>query len=152
MPYHLYFITAVTEEREPFLKDSDNIKILLATFKKYREEYQFKIVAFCILPDHFHWLIVPSTKANISKIMKAVKGYSSIFINIQNHRYGRLWQHQFLDHIVRKDEDYKNHIDYIHKNPIKHGLVQNIADYPWSSYNSYYGENNEVFKIDEILL
>ncbi|MBS4015072.1 MAG: transposase [Candidatus Latescibacteria bacterium] len=150
LPDCLYFITAVTENRLPVFKDRKNINILLTVFSKYRQLYKFKIIAFCILPDHFHCLIIPSSTANISKIIKAIKGYSSRLINKRNLHHCKIWQHQFLDHIIRKDEDYKNHINYIHNNPLKHKLVTEPADYIWSSYNCYYNNLASVFKIDAL--
>ena len=49
----------------------------------------------------------------------------------------RVWQHQFLDHVVRNTEDYRVHIEYIHNNPVKHGLCKEAGEYKWSSYRYY---------------
>ncbi|MEA3431302.1 MAG: transposase [candidate division WOR-3 bacterium] len=148
----LYFITSVTENRKKVFETEHNIKLLLDTFRYYKEKYSFDIVAYCILPDHFHWLVIPSEKADISQIMKGVKGFSTRKINQINHWNGRLWQHQFLDHIIRKDEDYRKHINYIHNNPVKHGLVEDIGLYPWSSYRNYYLEDYSLLKVDKLPL
>jgi len=152
LPRRLYFITSVTENRKKVFKRKHNIKALLDTFKYYKEKYSFAIIAYCILPDHFHWLIIPSEKVNASEIMKGVKGYSTRKINCINHWNGRLWQHQFLDHIIRKDDDYKRHINYIHNNPLKHGLVEDIKSYPWSSYWNYYSGDDRLLKVDKLPL
>ena len=146
----LYFITNVTENRKDTFSSEVNIKMLLNIFDFYRKKYEFKIVAYCILPDHFHCLVIPSGKADVSKIMKGIKAYSAKEINRLNGWKGELWQHQFLDHIIRQDEDYRSHIDYIHKNPVKHGLVKSAEEYQWSSYRNYYLDDNTIFKVDKI--
>ena len=149
LPEHMYFITKVTEDRRKIFVGEKNPHLLLEAFGHYRREYRFKIVAFCILPDHFHWLIIPSEIANVSKIMKGVLGLSARRINGENNWQGRLWQHQFIDHVIRKGEDYQRHIDYIHNNAVKHGLVDSPGKYPWSSYRSYC-DDDTLFEIDRI--
>ena len=144
--HQMYFITAVTENRVPIFKSQRNIEILLSAFNLYREKYKYKIVAFVILPDHFHWLIVTDVSANISTIMKSVKGYTAVKLGA-----GKLWQHQFLDHCVRQREDYTKHIEYIHKNPVKHGLARDVKEYIWSSFNNYEGSPAAVLKIDKLI-
>jgi len=152
LPNYLYFVTSVIENRRKIFTDNVNINMLLNSFDYYRKEQGFKIVAFCILLDHFHWLIIPSERADISQIMKSVHGFSARKINKENNQCGKLWQHQFLDHIIRKDEDYKQHIYYIHNNPVKHGLVKEPKDYLWSSYRNYYLDDDSLFRIDRLLL
>jgi len=152
LPNHLYFVTSVIENRRKIFTNNINIDVLLDSFNHYRKEQGFKIVAFCILPDHFHWLIIPPERTDISQIMKSVRGFSARKINRENSQCGRLWQHQFLDHVIRKDEDYKQHIHYIHNNPVKHELVEEPGDYPWSSYRNYYLDDDSLFKIDKLPL
>lgn len=134
----------------PVFNDHKNIDILINALNKYRQLYKFKIIAYSILPDHCHFLIMPSLKKNISEIIKAIKGYSSRLINKQYTQQQKIWQHQFLDHIIRKDEDYMNHINYIHNNPIKHKLVNQPSDYKWSSYNCYHHISPIAIAIDEL--
>jgi len=173
----LYFITSVTKDRKNIFTCKENIKILLNAFDLYRKKLQYKIIAYIILPNHFHCIIMPSSVANISKIMQSIKGYSAREINkkcmIDNNnivnsttevvptvvptrvvstknKFVSIWQHQFLDHMIRKKEDYKQHIEYIHFNPIKHKIVGEISDYPWSSYRNYYQNDDSILKIDRL--
>jgi putative transposase len=48
-----------------------------------------------------------------------------------------IWQRRFWEHTIRDEEDFNRHLDYIHYNPVKHGLVKNVADWPWSSFHRY---------------
>jgi len=49
----------------------------------------------------------------------------------------RLWQRRFWEHTIRDNTDFQRHVDYIHWNPVKHGLVQCVADWPYSSFHHY---------------
>ncbi|MGB7291225.1 MAG: transposase [Thermodesulfobacteriota bacterium] len=134
----LYFITSVVENREPISINENCVQILLRVLSQYAKNYYIEIIAFVVLPDHLHLLISPKSQNHtISDFMKSVKGKTAIEINRALRRKGRLWQHQFLDHIVRSKEDYRSHIEYIHYNPIKHGLCDKPEDYRWSSYRFY---------------
>ena len=138
LTHQLYFITSVIENREPILINENYAQILLRFLDQYSKKFSTGIIAFVVLPDHMHLLISPKTnRYSISDFMKSVKGKSAIEINKITGRKGRLWQHQFLDHVVRSNEDYRVHIEYIHYNPIKHGLCDEPEDYRWSSYRSY---------------
>jgi len=134
----LYFITSVIENREPIFINENCVQILLRVLNQYARNCYIEIIAFVVLPDHLHLLISPKSQNHtISAFMKSVKGKTAIEINRALRRKGRLWQHQFLDHIVRSKEDYRSHIEYIHYNPIKHGLCDKPQDYRWSSYRFY---------------
>jgi putative transposase len=144
LPGTAYFITCVTENRQKLFANEVNVQILLGVMEHYRKEYGFRISSYCILPDHFHCLVIPSGEAEISKIMKGIKGCSARVINHATGRCGKVWQHQFLDHVVRAKEDYRSHVDYVHNNPQKHGIVDEIRKYRWSSYHDYYGDQHEL--------
>jgi putative transposase len=88
--------------------------------------HKFDIVAYCILPDHFHWIIdLHDTNGDFSKIMHSVK------LNFSRHWRKnnpsspprRIWQARFWDHVIRDEKDLSRHIDYIHWNPVKHMIV-----------------------------
>jgi len=48
-----------------------------------------------------------------------------------------IWQRRFWEHAIRDEEDFRRHVDYIHFNPVKHGYVQKVADWPYSSFHQY---------------
>ncbi len=53
------------------------------------------------------------------------------------HRETTIWQRRFWEHLIRDDEDYRMHMDYIHYNPVKHGLVNRVKDWPHSTFHRY---------------
>ncbi|HLC89351.1 MAG TPA: transposase [Patescibacteria group bacterium] len=60
----------------------------------------------------------------------------------------QVWQKSFYDHIIRNDLDFEEKLNYIHGNPIKHKITDNLDNYPWSSYQNYYFNKNDLIKID----
>jgi len=115
-----------------------------------RGRFPFTIDAVCLLPDHIHciWRL-PDGDADYSVRWKEIKRlFSRSYIDQVNpgdlrneSRVSRgeaaIWQRRFWEHLIRDEEDYSRHLDYIHYNPVKHGLVQRVSAWPWSSFHRY---------------
>ena len=89
------------------------------------------------MPDHFH-VLIDSKDVSPSDIMKSFKlsfGYN--YRKRKGLKSGRIWQARYWDHIIRNREDLNNHIDYIHYNPVKHGMINNPFHYEHSSASKY---------------
>ncbi len=123
----------------------DEIDRLRQAFELARQRYPFRMLAYCILPEHLHaiwrlpdgdarfglrWGII---KRNFSKELPAGDRSDS---KIAKREKG-IWQRRFWEHQIRDDVDLQRHVDYIHFNPVKHGLVQRVADWPHSSFHRY---------------
>lgn len=143
--YSYIFITMVTYNRKKIL--IDNIELLRQAFNQALSKYNYEITAICIMQDHIHMIIKEPELKNYSKIISSIKKYFSYnFSNkpqkeelsksMQNRKEAGLWQRRFLDHIIRDETDFKNHIDYIHYNPKKH---YNIfpKDWEYSSFGKF---------------
>jgi len=132
---YVYFVTNVKYQRQPILQE--HVDLLLKSIDKHAIATSSDLIAWVILPDHFHLLIQPPD-VNISLLMRRIKlSFSSKYRQIEGMQSGRLWQYRFRDHVIRNQEDMNKHIDYIHRNPIKHGLVSRPFDYPHSSIHLY---------------
>jgi putative transposase len=124
----LYFITVVTYQRERLL--------LLDAPLFHRAWGQIEPIAWVVMVDHFH-AILETGAQSISQIVHAFKvRYSRRFRD--KYRPGRVWQNRFWDHVIRNQSDLNHHIDYIHYNPVKHGLLNDPFDYTHSSLSDYY--------------
>ena len=129
------FITAVTKNRIRLLREWENL--LLYKFLKYHKEGLYDLIAWSILPDHFHIITKPII-TNISEIMRKIKmSFSSDYRKQNQIKQMTIWQKRFYDHIIRDERDLNNHIDYIHYNPVKHGLVNKPHDWRYSSFMNY---------------
>jgi putative transposase len=133
-----YFIANVTYERKPML--IQNIDLFWESLNKTKATLNFEILAWVVLPDHFHLLLTPS-KCTPSDILHRFKlSYGALYRKRHELAGGRLWQRRFWDHIIRNEADLNRHIDYIHYNPVKHSLTQSPFNYPYTSIHEYYKE------------
>ncbi|MEW5925645.1 MAG: transposase [Candidatus Zixiibacteriota bacterium] len=143
MEGHLYFITNVTYKRMPFL--TEHIDLLFDALNSVKAKMSFYNIAYVVLPDHFHMIIDPLSN-DISEIMKRIKlSFSKKYRYITKY-HGRIWQYRFWDHIIRNQQDFNRHIDYIHYNPVKHGMINNPSKYKYSSMHEFI--NNGYYQSD----
>jgi putative transposase len=134
-PIDTAFLTHVTYNRMPIL--IDHFDLLWNAIQKYRRDVGFDLIAWVVMPDHFHILLSVDGK-DISSLIKKIKlSFSSNYRKALNIREGRVWQFRFWDHIIRNQEDLNHHIDYIHYNPVDHGKVSNPSHWRYSSFMNY---------------
>ncbi len=95
----------------------------------------FQLEAIIILPDHLHCLWqLPEGDADYSNRWKMLKGYVMRHTRDLN---GPVWQPRFWEHLIRDEDDRQRHMDYIHFNPVKHGLTNDPATWPASSFKRF---------------
>ena len=147
-PGGMYFFTVVTHERRPLLTTEAVRSALRAAIQRARATLPFDIEAWVLLPDHLHciWLLPPGDgnfaarwaiiKRQVSRecgsMANALPGTSRKRRNEQ-----AFWQRRFWEHQIRDDGDLARHLDYIHWNPVKHGLVKSVQEWPYSSFHRY---------------
>ena len=140
-----YFFTVVLADRASNLLTSE-IERLRKAYGAAQNKYPFETIAICVLPDHLHavwrmpegdadfgvrWGYIKrafstglpvSPNRSMSKILKREKG---------------IWQRRFWEHRIRDDIDLERHVDYVHYNPVKHGLVRHVKEWPHSTFHRY---------------
>ena len=124
--------TATTAGRKPIFRDSRSADILLDAILFGKRQKWYYLLAFVIMPDHIHLIIVPEGK-NISECMKAIKGFSAREINKIYERSGPIWQSGFYDYILDGEAKVLGRIKYIEYNPVRKGIVANLENYEYSS-------------------
>ncbi|MBU8933522.1 MAG: transposase [candidate division Zixibacteria bacterium] len=134
LPGQSCFITSVTANREPLLVQ--HARLLARAVRRAGNKDDFKVVAWVVLPDHFH-LILNAPNGDTSRIMQRMKLSFSGQYKSRTRIAGSVWQPQYWDHIIRSQEDMNRHIDYIHYNPVKHGLADSPKEYRLSSFKKY---------------
>ncbi|MES9850345.1 MAG: transposase [Candidatus Thiodiazotropha sp. L084R] len=133
-----YFFTVVTYGRKPWFRSGENVDLLREAFRDIKSKRPFVMDAAVILPDHLHCLWrLPEGDNDFSGRLREIKKRLSRQLDPRtNHRNERpVWQRRFWEHQIRDERDWHNHCDYIHYNPVKHGLVKRVADWPWSSFH-----------------
>jgi putative transposase len=132
---YVYFVTVVTYDRKPIL--TDNYDLFNRAMEIADKQIPFKNIAGVILPEHFHTIIDPGD-GDLSEIIKRIKlSFGGQYRDRYGLKSGRLWQLRFWDHVIRNTRDMNRHIDYIHYNPVRHGLVRRPIDYEYSSFGAY---------------
>ncbi|MEK7207151.1 MAG: transposase, partial [Pseudomonadota bacterium] len=77
-------------------------------------------------------------KAGFSKQMRGVlEEDKQLTTSREKHRETSLWQRRFWEHVIRDETDFRRHVDYVHYNPVKHGLVERVKDWPYSTFHKY---------------
>src|SRR5207248_6564114 len=146
-PGGVYFFTVVTHERRPILTTDLGRACLREAFRAEQARAPFDLFAVVLLPDHLHavW-VLPAGDADYSARWGKIKesfpraylarggGEGKMSANRARHRERGVWQHRFWEHTVRDEDDLERCVNYIHWNPVKHGLVARVRDYPWSSF------------------
>ena len=123
----------------------DHVNDLRAAVRVVVRAHPFVIDAVVILPDHVHVVMtLPTDDADYSTRLRLIKrrftnAVEKSGIPIARHRNGEpaLWQRRFWEHTIRDEADFERHVDYIHYNPVKHGLVTRVRDWPHSSFHRY---------------
>lgn len=143
VPGGTYFFTVNLLERRRRLL-VEHVDALRDAVRTVRDKQPFHIDAWVVLPDHLHCLwTLPAVDADYSRRWKAIKTAfakavpkeeSLPAVRRANHERG-IWQRRFWEHTIRDDRDYAAHMDYICFNPVKHGLVERVADWPYSSFH-----------------
>lgn len=122
-PGMVYHITTVTKNRTPYFNVLANGRKVVQQLMVLQEDGTAETLCFVIKPNHLHWLM-SLHKGSLSRVMQLLKGRSA-------HAIGEsIWQTNYYDHGVRKDEDLREIARYIVANPTRAGLVENIHDYP----------------------
>ena len=145
-PGGLYFFTHSLLQRSGNDLLTRNIDLLRQSVVKVRSQHPFRIHAWVVLPDHLHCILeFPQGDANYPLRWRLIKAYFAKRVpNIEfrsavRRRRGErgIWQRRFWEHLIRDEADYHAHMDYIHFNPVKHGVVGCVRDWPYSTFHRW---------------
>ena len=139
IPGGVYFFTVVTFNRRKLLTSTLARQILRATWKEVQSKHPFAVEANCLLPEHLHciWRL-PQNDDNYATRWNVIKGmFSRRYLKAggqqgmrnrsrSRKREAAIWQRRYWEHQIKDDSDFEKHVDYIHFNPVKHGL-QNLS-------------------------
>lgn len=150
VPGATYFFTVVTWRRRPILSTPLGHRCLRAALEAVRCTHPFTIDAIVVLPDHLHavWSMPPASmdyswrwrriKEEFTRSYLAAGGREGLRSVSRVKRQERgVWQRRFWERLCNDEVDRERHIDYIHYNPVKHGLARKPGDWAWSSFHRY---------------
>jgi len=134
--YHVY--NRGVEKRAIFMDERD-YRTFLHLLAEVVSEFQIRLIAYCLMKNHYH-LFLQTLKANLQVAMKALQGEYAQYVNTRYSRVGPLFQGRYNSRLVAVDLYSFALARYIHRNPLEAELVEQITDYPWSSYPCYVGK------------
>ena len=154
-----YFFTVVTYRRQAILCDAPIREALRNAIATTRAKRPFTIDAWVLLPDHLHtiWTLPPGD-ADFATRWAVIKRQVSVTCannyrrgdwigpSKQKHRESTLWQRGYWERQIRDEKDFERHMDYIHFNPVKHGLCKQVSEWPYSTFHRYVEQ--EVYPIN----
>ena len=136
VPNTTVFLTAVTAERRPLFNNADNVESILAILKNVKPLHPFTMKSWVVMPDHLH-LLIHTIDGRFDRVMHSFKRNVTLEFRKCGICDAEIWQKRFYDHVVRDDRDFSNHLDYIHFNPVHHGLAVRPVDFAFSSFQYY---------------
>lgn len=149
VPGGTYFLTLVTYQRQNLFSKPENVDRLRKAIARTKIERPFEIIGAVVLPDHIHFLWkLPELDSNFSYRVARMKvlftrsyqpseSVGDRSVSRQKHREKNVWQRRFWEHTIRDERDFRQHLDYIHYNPVKHGLVTCPHFWKYSSLHQW---------------
>lgn len=143
-PTGLYFFTVALKNRRSALL-VEQADLLGNAMRAAQARWPWETVAIVIMPDHLHaiWQL-PDGDTNYATRWRDIKSSFVRSLTKAGHKIERnergetnIWQARFWEHVIRDDDDLQKHIDYIHFNPVRHGHVARVADWPYSSFHRH---------------
>lgn len=144
-PGGVYFLTLTLANR----RENGLVAYIDALRQSLQREHQhsaFSLQAWVVLPEHMHLLMrLPDGDHDFSNRIRRIKGNFSRLLpraeplrpSLQAKGERGIWQRRFWEHVIRDEQDWQRHFDYIHYNPVKHGHVDRVRDWPHSSFHAH---------------
>jgi putative transposase len=165
-PGAAYFVTSTIVDFTVIFDRKPYVDIILENLNFYRKKYGFNLYAFIIMPEHVHLMVHPPPSVRIGDIMRDFKSYTSKKLSSRLRKDDRA---ELLNRLLRFSSKKARHpiwiegnrpigiytnkvlrtkIDYIHANPIRRGLVQDLTSYPYSSFRNCFLNDESLISID----
>ena len=143
---YLHFLTCSCYHRQPWLASVTRRDLFLGILEEVRQRYGFVVVGYVVMPDHIHLLISAPERGTQSTVMQVLKQrYAPQVLSKKNNpaqaklwleEPQHVWQRRFYDFHVFSERKRAEKLRYMHRNPVKGGLVQEPEQWPWSSFTA----------------
>ncbi len=140
-----WFFTVNLQHRQQHLL-TEQIDLLKSSVRNVHQRKPFLINAWVVLPDHMHCIwTLPAGDSDFAGRWRDIKKAFSRAIPAGEYRAPSrelrhergIWQRHYWEHLIRDASDYQHHFDYVHRNPLKHGWVARVQDWPYSTFHRY---------------
>ena len=168
----LHFITSSCYQRRPLLRDASRRDLFLRVLEAARRRYHFVVLGYVVMPEHFHLLVSEPQRRNLSAVVQGIKiafwrrlfepgvavrkpralsvrGAPGLADFARPGNPNHFWQARFYDFNVWTERKRIEKLRYIHRNPVKRGLVRSPEEWRWSSFRSYFYEEPGLVRIND---
>jgi len=125
--------TCAAQRGTSWLVSDSNPSVLIEAMRWQRDQGGLRLLGYCIMPDHLHWIFCLTGDTTLSQVMKSFSSYTARRLDCAPPNRGRIWQEGFYDHVIRGMREYEARLTYIHNNPVRAGLVGRAEDWPYST-------------------
>ncbi len=164
----IFYITSVIYNRIKLFITPSFVIPIIDSLNYYRYQYSIKIIGYVIMPDHIHLRLYPQLEQALTDFMRDFKRFTSGRITRQAIVEGKkdwtsmfeqagtkteraeykVWQDSFWEQIIYTEDFLKQKLDYIHRNPVRAGMVDKAIEYPYSSARNYYLDDHQLIEVD----
>jgi putative transposase len=134
--------------RTPVFFQAADYAQFLGALGQTRQRYPFRLYGYCLMSNHFHLVLEPAAGQSISRILQSLTVAHTWHYHKARATSGHIWQGRFKSPVVASDEHLLTVMRYVEANPLRAGLVRDLADYPWSSYRVH-GLGRSLPLVDE---
>jgi len=131
-----------------FNDDQDKFKYLF-WIREYTKEYGVSILAYCLMPNHVHFIAVPTDQWSLANAFKITHIRYAQYFNQKNELSGRLWQGRFYSCVLDQPH-FLCALRYVESNPVRSGLVHHPWDWKWSSALTHLGDDTDYLGVNEV--
>jgi len=133
-----YFLTICVNNRAPVFLDLDVGREVATQFLLIASAFGFEVIAYCVMPDHFHVLVAgEADDSQLKAFMHRYKQATGYWWKQQQGRPSRLWQEGYFDRILRDDDSNEGVVRYILENPVRASIVADPREYPLLGSKNY---------------
>src|SRR5258708_1449500 len=120
--------------RADVFADPDDHEAFLQALAKTKERYPLQLYGYCLMTNHFHLLLRPGPGQSISRILQSLTVAHTWRYHRRHHTVGHVWQGRFKSPLIQDDDHLLTVLRYVESNPLRAGMVKDLAEYSWSSY------------------
>lgn len=141
-----HFVTFSCYRRQPLLKAAGGFAVFEAVLETVRNRYGFVVGGYVLMPEHVHLLVGEPHRSSLSIALQVLKQQTSRKLKARGKAH--FWQRRYYDFNVWSEEKRIEKLRYMHRNPVKRGLVEKPEEWQWSSFRHYAGGQVGVVEIE----
>ncbi len=147
VPGAAYFITASTHAKKRLLNTPERMSLVLSALFEQATTFGWELQAWAVMSNHYHLVAhAPEDATTLKPMLQSVHSLTARALNVQDNTPGRQVWFQYRDTCLTFEKSYLARLNYVHNNPVKHGLVQNAEQYPWCSMAWFMREAKASFR------